>query len=148
MRLKSILLAVVVVALPSLARADGVQEALQKFGLFGVWAPDCNKPRSATNVYAHFSMSDAGRGSLSFDAGPGYDPNVYIIHEARLLSSNKVELKEELLADGKFTDAVFAKINGKLHTISAKRADGTVLVQNGRLVPSGRESVWLVRCSD
>jgi hypothetical protein len=148
MRLKAFLLAAMVITLPSLARAGGVQDTLRTFGLLGVWAPDCGRPRSTANVYATFTIADGDRGSLSFDAGPGYDPNVYVIHEARLLSANKVELKEELLADGKFTEAVFAKINGKLHTISAKRADGTILVQNGRLVPSGREAVWLVRCSE
>jgi hypothetical protein len=131
---------------PCLARAQSVQEAMEKFNLPGTWATDCAKPADASNFYAYYAVSAADQGTLTYDGGEGYKKNSYVIHDAKLLGSVKIELEEETLSDHSFLDLILAKSHGQIRVVSSRRSDGTILIEDGKFQPEGAPTQWYSRC--
>jgi hypothetical protein len=133
---------------PCLAKAQSVQKAMEKFGLPGIWAVDCSKPAGPTNFFAHYTVSAADRGMLTYDGSDTLKKSSYIIHDAKLLGDRKIELEEEFLADHSFLDLILTKSEDQIRVISSRRNDGKVLIADGRFQPEGDASLWFTRCSN
>ncbi len=137
---------VILLLAPCLAKAQSVREAMEKFGLPGSWATECGKPPDASNFYAYYAVSAVDQGTLVYDGGEGYKKNGYIIHDAKLLGSLKIELEEELLSDHSFLDLIVAKSHGQIRVVSSRRNDGKILIEDGKFQPEGVTTQWYTRC--
>lgn len=133
----------VLIGLAGHARADdGAAEALRRFGLEGVWAPDCSRPPSPGNPRvvwdgpAHSITSDMqafstpdtitdavrlGEGLLQFSMGRGIAPSLVVTVE---------------------------RTGRRVRTLSSVGVDGREYYAAGAEVATGTPSVSYERCGD
>jgi hypothetical protein len=148
MAYRIIAVAVILLLAPGLANAQSVQDAMEKFGLPGTWAVDCAKPASPSNFFAYYAVAAIDRGTLAYDGGDTIKKNSYVIHDAKLLAGQKIELGEEFLSDHSFLDLIVTKSHGQIRVISSRRNDGKVLIADGKFLPDGGASLWFSHCGD
>jgi hypothetical protein len=132
---------------PRLAGAGSLRDTLGQFGLLGTWSPACARPASPENNQATIDAPRTGDSTIVYSFGPQYKENVYVIHSAKRLDGDRVQLREEFLSDGSIMDVVMIKSEQRLRVLSSKDADGTVYVDNGRIRLNGHPSQWMQRCS-
>jgi hypothetical protein len=129
-----------------------VQAALEAFHLTGRWAVRCDRPRGTDNWYGTYTVAPNGEGQLVFSAGDGLD-NIYIIEDARRLSTTRLQLTESF--NGETFDVVLRFRDGRYRTEDVRRLDGSYQVKGGRFVgANGRVdrgspmSPMMSRCAD
>lgn len=81
-------------ARPADGRDGSVVQVLGRFGLQGVWAPDCHAPVAIDNPRLSVDLSTLGLPEIRAWNGSPYDAGEFIqIASARLLSADMLELK-------------------------------------------------------
>jgi hypothetical protein len=141
-----LLLALVIVAAPSMATAQSIKSMLQDYGLLGVWAADCGRKMSSTNPHARYSMSPSGDGLLFSRAGEARSDSIYIIYGAERLPDGKLLLHEQREEDGAMFEVVLEKEQDKLLVWSMQPHDQVPQVTNAILAATGKRGASLARC--
>src|SRR5262245_53463837 len=132
------------------ADAQSIAKDMQDFGLFGTWAAHCDRTPSPANEHAVISVSLSGTIQALNDFGPDYDDMVYGVVEAERLGPDRIRLRQVLTSDPKVVlDIVMLRENGRLRVWSSRSVDGAVLVRDGTIAQSNRQSTqWVARCQD
>jgi hypothetical protein len=120
------------------------RELLKKFGMLGRLAIDCAAPASRENPYVTFAVAPDGKATRTLEMKyPGLDATLPI-RNVRLLSADRLQYDET----GRQSELIvtFAKIDGKFRSWHSMRANGTVLVADGKFVSSGAPTQALQAC--
>jgi hypothetical protein len=136
---KTILIAVLLAALPFSAQAQSIRQTFQEFGLIGVWAADCTRSPSEGNAHAIYALSRPDGVMLTYDNGPKYNASVYSILSAQRTGPNR-------LADRQRVTVTMVKMADGISLWSSVLPDGTVLVRDGMRTSSGAANPRRARC--
>jgi hypothetical protein len=124
-----------------------VQDAVNQFGLIGVWAADCTQPVSNDNPYETYAATAGGAVTDSSNMGPDYSLNQYRWDTGHLIGSDQIALDGVLLTDGSGMHVVLQKdADGRMRTLQATTGTGTQLIVNGAF-PAGGAPSWASKCS-
>lgn len=126
---------------PANAAPDG--DVLKRFGLFGRLAVDCAAPASRSNPHLIYAISPEGNVTRTLRMDPSLD-GTFPMRKVRLLAQNRLQ-HDETGRQSELTVTV-AKIAGKFRPWRSVRADGTVLIANGKLVSNGTPTVAFTAC--
>jgi hypothetical protein len=140
-------IALVIALWPAMAGAQSIKSVLEDFDLLrGSWAADCSKGPSNSNWYGRFQTLPSGEARLTYSSDKsGSGDNVYVIRLARRISKDEILMAQEFVRE-KWTIEIVLQVKGdRYHTVSAKRADGTFQVKDGKFTGGGA-SPWLNRC--
>ena len=144
--MRSLTLALVALStlLGSQATASDV-DVLRKFGLFGRIAVDCNAPHSINNPHLIYAVSSQGRLTRTLKMTPELDGS-FPMRNVRLLAPDRLQHDET----GKQTDLTItiAKIGGKFRSWRSVRADGTVLIADGKFPKTGAPTIVFQKCAN
>jgi len=127
------------------AMAESLKEAFDGFGLPGEWAGICGVPASLNNVHFRWTVLSESKGQMITDYG--VPPlSYYDVSFAQLLDDDRIRLKLLNKESGANLDMIMQKQDGRIHTISSVRSDGTVLIKDGRYVPGGGGTLRQEHC--
>ena len=129
------------------ASASPVQDAAARWGLLGVWATDCSRPASPDNSHDTYALESDGSVSLTYDAGPSYEPNRYSWTDGGIIAPDEMKLDGVFMGDHLAQHTVLQKNEaGQLRVLSNIDGTGKVLVENGAF-PDGGGPPWANKCS-
>lgn len=132
----------------ALARSEGpVAATMRRWGILGTWAADCAASPGRDNTFYTFAVREGGvfldrEGSNFTDSSP--------LTEARVRPDGMIEYR---VVFGRGRSEVvqyntYAKRgDGRIRIFFNRRADGTMTVEDGRLVPGGEETSWREKCA-
>jgi hypothetical protein len=131
------------------ASAQLLASDIREFGLFGIWADDCNANPGPSNQYASFSITSRGTIMLRNDFGPDYGDMIYRIVDARRIGQFKISLRQLLTTDDRVAlDTVMLKAKDKVRIWSSRGADGSEYLQDGRIsAANNHETGWMEHCN-
>ena len=143
------LLVAFVLAMPGAASAQSSRQVLSDFGMLGTWATDCNQPSGKYNFYAIYAGMTNGNVMRTYYNTPDRKKayNQYVITRAVILPSNLLSYTQEGTVNHDRIDVVLRREGNRYQVWSSVRADGTVLVKEGKYPDDGAESPWQERCS-
>jgi hypothetical protein len=128
------------------ASAATLPQILERFDFAGTWAAQCERPAAPDNIIRRVEANGSGEVSFVERFGEGYEPNRYTVVGARQGKHGLLNVNVEL--DGIRQALTIKRSHGRLRTMRNRRADGTLLVQNGVVVTTGQPTPWLSRCDD
>jgi hypothetical protein len=135
------------VVLPAMASESlSLKGAMTKFGFIGEWAAQCAQPPSKENAHSHWSASSQSTGALFTDFGAAHTMS-YAVSSAELTGADRIRLKLVDNQSGTPLELVIEMHDGHTRTLSSTRSDGTALIQGGKLVASGTDTVTQERCN-
>ena len=126
---------------PGAAASDA--DILRKFGMLGRLAVDCNAPHSKTNPHLIYAVSPQGKITRTLKMTPDLD-GTFPMRNVRLLSPDLMQ-HEETGRQSQLTITV-KKINGKFRSWHSMRADGTVLIADGKFPKTGSPTIIFEKC--
>lgn len=130
---------------PGLAAAQTPKSVLEAFGYIGHWAPDCVRQPEPGNPHMITSALRSGGVEIRNKLGPGYEDNVNIVLEARLLAPDRVLIKTQL-NNNELREWEVTRQAGRIRTFTNRRPDGTYVTKDGMIVSSNKPTPWLNRC--
>jgi hypothetical protein len=140
--------AVVLCLFSSPAAANDMRATLQTFGFFGRWAPRCDQPASLTNSVRNAKVADDGRIEFTESLGEQYQPNRYVVLDARKRGADAVVLRIEL-NDKIKQDLTMVKRGGLLRTMTNRQIAGDkLIVKGGVIVATKQKTPWLSHCGE
>jgi hypothetical protein len=151
MRFVAVLGIFALVALPDIAIAASVEEVFQEFGLFGMWATDCNSP--ATPVNPHVSITTPGAGLVleDHDLGSDFAVNRYSVLSAAPVSHTRVSV-QVIFQPGtnveERQELVFSIHNNTRRTLFNQSDGGAIRVKDGIAVARGSKTPLLRKCEE
>jgi hypothetical protein len=92
MRIAAVLVLAAATAMPAAAQTAPVDALFEQFGLFGIWAADCQQPASPANPHVSITTPSPGLVSESHDLGPNYTINHYSMVSAERVSAEQLAL--------------------------------------------------------
>src|ERR1700751_685461 len=92
MRLTVVLAGTALFLVPSGAGATTAEDVFQKFGLFGTWAADCDKPATPANPRVIITMPSAGLVLEDHNLGPDFAVNHYSVLSAEQVSTTSISV--------------------------------------------------------
>ena len=129
---------------PSFAAAQSAKSVLEEAGFVGRWATQCRSEPDLENGHQVFEIQSSGSAQVRVLFGKGYENLVYVIREIKRLPGNQIWMRTRFKAEDR--ELIMVREGDRLRTVSNRRADGTFVVKDGRLVSSGAEMSWLARC--
>jgi len=154
---KTIASAILLLLLAVPARAEPVLAVLQKAGLMGAWAPDCNAPRSAQNPFVIYYVAQGEQVRRRIErgsAGPVLDGTVDRA-EALTPTTYRLLLRNQDpnwgSNDGRSFDTVVEVSAGRARALSSVANDGAQLIRDGRYTTgsgAGTPVPGLLRCAN
>ena len=134
-----------VVTLLGSAPADASdRDALRQFGIYGKLAVDCAAPAGSKNPHLFFAVSREGKATRTLKmADPELDATLSI-RNVRIIAPDRLQYNET----GRQSELVIviAKEGNKFRSWSSTRADGTVLVKDGKFPSSGSPTIAFTAC--
>jgi hypothetical protein len=134
------------IAFPALAVENpSLKTAMAKFGLIGEWAAQCRQPPGIDNAHSHWSASSETKGELFTNFGDqtmSYDANF-----AELVGADRIRIKLVSNKNGTQLELIIEKRDRHIRTLSSVRSDGSALIKDGKLVPTGADTVAQEHCS-
>jgi hypothetical protein len=128
--------------------ANDMRGTLQTFGFFGRWAPHCDQPASLTNSVRNAKVTEDGRIEFTESLGEQYQPNRYVVLDARKRGADAVILRIELNNAVK-QDLTMVKRGGLLRTMTNRQlSDDKLIVKGGIVTATKQKTPWLTRCGD
>ena len=118
-------------------------DVLRQFGMLGRIAVDCNAPHSQTNPHLIYAVSPQGQLTRTLRMTPDLD-GTFPMRNVRLLSPDLLQ-HDETGRQSELTITV-AKINGRFRSWRSIRADGTVLIADGKFPSSGAPTISFEKC--
>ena len=134
------LLALGLLGSPAIA-ADA--DVMRQFGMLGRIAVDCNAPHSVSNPHLIYAVSQQGRVTRTLKMTPELD-GTFPMRNVRLLMPDLLQ-HEETGRNSQLTITV-KKIDGKYRSWHSMRADGTVLIADGKFPKTGSPTIIFNKC--
>ena len=144
---RSILLSLVVFGLSLAAFAQTpVQKAVSDFGLVGSWGVDCQN----TTDYSTFTYRD-GLVYEELGLATNKQTRTYVYKAAERVDAThlsvSVTISDNTSINGTSMTLIYLKhSDGRMQTVSNIRADGTVVVKDGKIVGNGAATPSWGRC--
>jgi hypothetical protein len=151
MRLVATIGIVALVALPDIAVATSVEEVFQEFGLFGMWATDCNGPATPGNPHVSVTTPGAGVVLEDHDLGPDFAVNRYSVLAAEQVSQTNVSVQVIFQPGTEVEERqklVFAINNHTRRTVFNQSVSGAIRVKDGIAVARGSKTPLLRKCEE
>jgi hypothetical protein len=149
MRIVAVLVFAFATALPTAATATSVDILFQQFGLFGTWAPDCERAASPANPHVSITTPSPGVVLESHDIGDRYAINRYSMLSAERMSDEQlaVEVIFQPGADGEERQKlVFLVRERTRRTLFNQLEGGAVRVKDGIVLSQGSKTPVLHKC--
>lgn len=155
---QAVLALVILLSTCRTSAADTAWDALERFGLTGVWSTTCDQPPTAKNFREIYSKDKDGQARRELDFGAGFPIAVTFVDRAEIVSPSTIKLvvRNADPSLGKFniliTEVVWMKESDsqtkdiRIRGLSSKVSDGRVLVQDGILLSIGKPSFWKYKC--
>ena len=120
-------------------------DVLREFGMLGRIAVDCSAPHSSSNPYLIYAVSPEGTLTRTLKMTPDLD-GTFPMRNVRLLTPNL--LQHEETSRGSDKTITVAKIDGKFRSWHSIRADGTVLIADGKFPKTGEPTIAFTYCGN
>jgi hypothetical protein len=141
MRSISLALLVILGIAPADAASDG--DVLKQFGLLGRLAVNCAAPAGVNNPYLIYAVSPQGKVTRTLKMDPKLD-GTFPMRNVRLLRPDLLQ-HDETGRQSELTITV-AKIAGKFRSWRSVRANGTVLIADGKFPETGSPTLAFEAC--
>ena len=144
MRFTSLVLLGFITLLGSAPADASDRDVLRQFGMYGKLAVDCAAPASSKNPHLFFAVSREGKATRTLKtADPELDATLPI-RNVRIIAPDRLQYDET----GRQSELVIviAKDGNKFRSWSSTRADGTVLVKDGKFPSSGSPTIAFTAC--
>ena len=138
-----IILALLTLLAAAPAHAASDADTLRKFGMLGRLAIDCTQPHSQQNPHLIYAASPQGKLTRTLRMTPEID-GTFPMQNVRLLMPDLLQ-HEETGRQSQLTITV-KKIGGKFRSWHSMRADGTVLIADGKFPKTGSPTLAFERC--
>jgi hypothetical protein len=129
--------------LGSPAAIAGDVDVLRQFGMLGRLAVDCSTPHSQSNPHLIYGVSPQGQLTRTLRMTPELDGS-FPMRNVHLLGPDFMQ-HDETGRQSELTITV-AKIAGKFRSWRSVRADGTVLIADGKFASSGNPTIAFEKC--
>ena len=129
--------------LGSPAALAGDVDVLRQFGMLGRIAVDCSTPHSQSNPHLIYGVSPQGQLTRTLRMTPELDGS-FPMRNVRMLGPDLMQ-HDETGRQSELTITV-AKIAGKFRSWRSVRADGTVLIADGKFASSGNPTIAFEKC--
>ena len=126
---------------PAASASDG--DVLKQFGMLGRQAVDCAAPASGSNPHLIFSVSPQGKVTRTLKMDPELD-GTFPIRNLRMVGPDTLQF-DETARRSEYTIAV-VKIGGKFRSWRSVRADGTILIADGKFPKTGAPTLAFTKC--
>jgi hypothetical protein len=126
-----------------------VAELYQSFGLFGIWAVDCNEPATPKNPHVVIVMPPTGPVYETHDLGNTYAKNRYNITAAKRVGDDRLWVQsvfEPGTREQTTSELIFRIRNNTRQTISNLPEGSAIRVQNGTKSNDGGPTAILYKC--
>jgi len=129
--------------LGSQAAVAGDVDVLRQFGMLGRIAVDCNAPHSQSNPHLIYAVSPQGQLTRTLRMTPDLDGS-FPMRNVHMLGPNLLQ-HDETGRQSELTITV-AKIGGKFRSWRSVRANGEVLIADGKFPASGNPTISFEKC--
>jgi len=133
------------------AGATPVEDVFQKFGLFGTWAADCDKPATPANPRVTITMPSAGLVLEDHNLGPDFAVNHYSVLAAEQVSTTSISV-DVIFQPGTTVEErqklVLAVRDNTRRTLFNQTDGGPVRVKDGVALARGSKTPLLRKCED
>lgn len=151
MRLATVLAGAALFLVPPHAGAAPVEDVFQKFGLFGTWAADCEKPATPANPRVTITTPSAGLVLEDHNLGPDFAVNHYSVLSAEQLSTTNISV-DVIFQPGTEGEErqklVLAVRDNTRRTVFNQTDGGAVRVKDGVALARGSKTPLLRKCVD
>ena len=136
----------VFLTLPGIAPADAAsdRDILKQFGMLGKLAIDCTAPYSRSNPHVIYSVSPQGNVTRILKMDREDLDGTFPMRNLRLLAPDRLQF-EETGRQSELTITI-ARIAGNFRSWHSIRADGTVLIKDGKFLSSGSPTLAFEAC--
>jgi hypothetical protein len=137
-----VLILISIFAVPAEGDAPDV---FRKFGLEGVWSPDCGRRPSMENPWVYWRIPAAGPivHAVTFDGRTFALTDT--VSDAVLLSANR--MKFSIVRHGTVNlTAVVERSNERMHVVTSIGVDGTIYYRDGIEIATGKPALADERC--
>jgi hypothetical protein len=121
------------------------RDVIEQFGMLGRLALDCNAPAGPNNPNLIYTASPQGRLARTLRMEPSLD-GTFAMYNLRMLGPDTMQF-EETGRHSELTITV-ARIAGRFRSWRSVRADGTVLIADGKFPNTGKPTLAFERCQD
>lgn len=128
---------------PSSQAAASDADVLRKFGMLGRIAVNCKAPASKENPHLIYTVSAQGKLTRTLRMTPDLD-GTFPIRNLRMLGPDTMQ-HDETGRQSELTITV-AKVAGKFRSWRSVRADGTVLIADGKFPKTGSPTIAFEKC--
>ena len=128
-------------ASPAALAADA--DVLRQFGMQGRQAVDCSRPYSQDNPHIIYGVSPQGQVTRTLRMTPDLD-GTFAMRNLRMVGPETMQY-DETGRQSELTITI-AKINGKFRSWRSVRANGTVLIADGKFASSGNPTIAFEKC--
>ena len=118
-------------------------DVLRQFGMLGRIAVDCKTPHSQANPHLIYAVSPQGKLTRTLRMTPDLD-GTFPMRNVRIIAPDMLQ-HDETGRQSELTITV-AKIGGKFRSWRSVRADGTVLIADGKFPSSGAPTIVFEKC--
>ena len=118
-------------------------DVLRQFGMLGRIAVDCKAPHSQANPHLIYAVSPQGNVTRTLKMTPDLD-GTFPMRNVHMLGPNLLQ-HDETGRQSELTITV-AKIGGKIRSWHSIRADGTVLIADGKFPNTGAPTIAFTSC--
>ena len=133
------------------ADAASVEELFQKFGLFGSWASECDRPATPSNPHVSITMPSAGLVLEDHDLGPDFAVNRYSVLSAEPVSQTSLSV-DVIFQPGTEVEErqklVFSVRANTRRTLFNQTNGGAVRVKDGIALARGSKTPLLQKCGE
>jgi hypothetical protein len=126
---------------PATAASDA--DVLRQFGMLGRIAVDCKSPHSQANPHLIYAVSPQGQLTRTLRMVPDLDGS-FPMRNVRIIAPDMLQ-HDETGRQSELTITV-AKIGGKFRSWRSVRADGTVLIADGKFPNTGAPTIVFEKC--
>jgi len=128
---------------PTTAASDA--DVLRQFGMLGRIAVNCSAPHSSSNPHLVYAVSSQGKLTRTLKMTSDLD-GTFPMRNVRLLAPNL--LQHEETSRGFEHTITVARIDGKFRSWRSVRADGTVLIADGKFPKTGSPTIAFEKCAN
>jgi len=149
MRITALIVLAAATVMPDAAKAASTEELFQEFGLFGIWAADCQQAASPANPHVSITSPSAGLVLENHDIGPVYAINRYSVLAAERLSAERlsVDVIFQPGAEGEERQKLVFRIrDGTRRTLFNQPDGGAARVKDGVAVANRGRTPLLRKC--
>jgi len=127
---------------PAAAAADG--DVLKQFGMFGELAVNCAAPASSSNPHIFYLASPQGKVTYTLKMMDPELDGAFPMRNLRRLAPDR--LQYQLTQRQSEYTVTMVKIAGKFRSLRSVRADGAVIIADGKFPKTGSPTIVFTPC--